>query len=173
MVSKKVVLSSLVTSLVLIASLAQIASAQTPKPMLTDLRLKACQARESDIKTKMNNLVDLASKMEEKFGTTEARVVEYYASKVARNGRTVSNYDSLISDINAKKTTVDTDINKAKTDVLGFSCERLDPALFTQFRLDMQTVKTDLQNYRTAIKNLIVAVKSQSPKASPETTRAK
>ena len=70
---------------------------------LTEVKLKACQAKEKAIKKRTEQLTKLATTMQEKFDAIAGRVEEYYTSKVVPSGKTVANYDSLIADIQAKK----------------------------------------------------------------------
>ena len=77
------------------------------------------------------------------------------------SGKTVSNYDALLADIQTKKSAVSTALQKGKDDFKSFSCTGDNPkGALTQFREDMQLVKQGLKDYRTSIKNLIVAVHS-------------
>lgn len=123
--------------------------------------LRACQARESAVKNRMNHLVELATNMMNKFDKHAQRVEKYYTDKVLPTGKTVSNYDSLVSDISTKKIAVQNALTKAQNDINGFNCASGDPkALMTQFRQDMQATKKALKDFRTSIKNLIVAVHS-------------
>lgn len=124
-------------------------------------KLQSCQARENAIKQRSSQLVRLVTNMESKFDSIASRVENYYISKVVPSGRTVSNYNNLVSDIQTKKAAVSTNLDKAKSDANAFSCTSGSPkAQMTQFRVDMQTVKSALKDYRTSIKNLIVAVHS-------------
>ncbi len=103
--------------------------------------------------------------MQEKFDAIAKRVEDYYISKVVPSGKTVTNYDSLVSEIQNKKQATQTALGKAQTDANSFSCSGNDPkGQLTQFRTDMQTVKSALKDYRTAIKNLIVAVRFKESK---------
>jgi len=158
---------------------AQPSSLPTPaQNPLTTAKLKSCQARENAIKTRFEHLNQLVTTMEEKFDAIAARVQEYYKTKVVPSGKTVANYDSLVADVAASKTTVQTSLVKAQNDIAGFSCDGGDPkAQMTAYRADMQTVIQELKDYRTSIKDLIVAVHSvtgttekASPSPSPETT---
>ena len=115
--------------------------------------------------------------MEDKFDKHAQRVEEYYTSKVLPSSKTVAGYDSLVADIQAKKTAVTTAISTAQNDANKFSCTGDDPkGHLTQFRKDMQAVKKALKDYRTSIKNLIVAVRSvtgateRENKGSPKPT---
>lgn len=130
---------------------------------LPEAKLRACQAKESAIKKRMKQLIKLATTMQEKFDAIAGRVEEYYASKVVPSGKTVANYDSLVADIQTKKGAVQTALTTAQGHAGSFACDGNDPkGQLTQFREDMQAVKSALKDYRTAIKNLIVAVHSTS-----------
>ncbi len=145
---------------------------------LTDAKLKACQARENAIKTRSEHLSQLVTTMEEKFDAIAGRVEEYYTTKVVPSGKTVTNYDSLVADIAAKKAAVGTALTKAQNDISGFSCDGSDPkGQMTTYRSDMQGVIQELKDYRTSIKDLIVAVRSvtgtterANPSVSPKPT---
>lgn len=128
---------------------------------LTDAKLKACQAKEDSLTKRSTQLKNLATNMQEKFDKTAEKIKEYYTSKVLPSGKTVSNYDSLVADIQSKKEAVKTAVDKSIIDINGFTCDGEDPkGQMTLFRDDMKSVKSALQDYRTSIKNLIVAVRS-------------
>lgn len=145
---------------------------------LTEAKLKACQARENAITKRMTRLMELVTTMEGKFDAIAQRTEDYYNSKVVPSGKTVSNYDTLVADIQTKKTAVQTALTTAQTNSTAFSCDGNDPkGLLTQFRTDMQAVQKALQDYRISIKNLIVAVRSvtgtterTNPSVSPKPT---
>lgn len=134
---------------------------QQVQTRLTEAKLKACQAREKAIKKRTEQLVKLATTMQEKFDAIAGRVQEYYTSKVIPSGKTVANYDSLVADIQAKKGAVQIALTTAQNNAGTFTCDGNDPkGQLIQFKDDMRTVKSALKDYRTSIKNLIVAVRS-------------
>lgn len=147
-----------ITVAVFAPSVLAITPAQT---RLSAARLRVCQLHETVIKTRLSHLGQLASSMEDKFASISGRVQTYYTNKVLPSGKTVANYDTLVTDISTKKAAVDSALTKAKTDVAGFDCTVANPkGQLTSYRLDMQAVKQALKDYRTAIKDLIVAVRS-------------
>lgn len=153
----------------------QVANRPDVQTRLQDAKLKACQARENAIKQRSSSLTKLVTTMEEKFDRIEKRVEDYYNSKVAPSGKTVSNYANLISDIQTKKAAVPAALTKAQNDATDFSCISDNPkAQMTQFRVDMQSAKAALKDYRTSIKNLIVAVHSVTGETnrSPESSKS-
>lgn len=124
-------------------------------------KLQSCQARENAIKTRSTHLVQLVTNMESKFDAIAKRIEDYYTSKAVPSGKTVANYDSLVSDIQTKKATIQAALTQVQNDASSFSCTGSDPKTqMTQFRKDMQAVMKALKDYRTSIKNLIVAVHS-------------
>lgn len=138
---------------------------------LTDAKLKACQAREDSIKKRSDQLTRMATTMLEKFDAIEKKVQDYYTAKVVPSGKTVANYETLVADTQTKKTAVQTALSTAQTNANGFTCTGDDPkGQLTQFRTDMQSVKTALKNYRTSIKNLIVAVRSVTGETNRNTS---
>lgn len=168
----RLAITSSVLALVLLATpvLAQRPSPfPTPRHTLSSTSLRSCEARQDAVKNRMDSLVKLVTNMEEKFDAIATRVEDFYTNKVLPTGKTVANYDKLVADISAKKDVVTKDLTDAQTKVAAFSCTADDPrGLLTQFRIDMQKVKSDLKNYRTSIKNLIVAVHKVGPTPSPE-----
>lgn len=128
---------------------------------LTEVKLKVCQTKETAIKNRLTHLGDLVNKMVEKFDAITGRVKEHYTSKVIPSGKTLANYDDLVSDIQTKKEAVQTALAQAQTNVSGFTCNGNNPKeQMSQFREDMVAVKSALKDYRTSIKNLIVAIRS-------------
>ena len=145
----------------------------TPRHTLTQTSLRSCEARQDAIKTRMDSLVKLATNIEDKFDSIAKRVEDFYTNTVLPSGKSVSNYDALVANISAKKDVVTNDLTDAQTKVAAFSCTTDDPkGLLTQFRIDMQKVKTDLKSYRTTIKNLIVAVRPLAPSPEPEASES-
>lgn len=138
---------------------------------LDGAKLKVCQTKEKTITNRLNSLTRLVTNQEDKFNAITTRVENFYATRVVAQGKTVSNYDSLVADIAAKKTAVDSSLATAKTNAGNFSCTGDDPkGALTQYREDMQAVKSALKDYRTSIKNLIQAVKGalgESSEGSP------
>ena len=146
---------------------------------LADAKLTACQSREAAIQKRSEQLVKLATNMQDTFTSIASRVKEYYTTKVIPSGETVDNYDDLLATIASKQEAVATALAKTQSDAMAFSCTSDDPkGQLTQYRTNMQTVKSALKEYRTSIKDLIVAIRSltgktessASPKASSSPT---
>lgn len=141
------------------------------KNRLTEAKLKACQARETTINKRLDNLNELVTKMEKNFDSIAGRVKDYYTKVVKPSGKTVENYDLLLANIDSSKATIQTGLVKAESHVANFSCDSDDPkGQMTTYRQDMQGVIQELKDYRTSIKDLIVAVRSitgATEKANP------
>jgi len=86
------------------------------KPSITpgQGKLRACQAKENSINKRLTSLNNLVVNMESKFDSIANRVEIYYTTKVIPSGKTVSNYNFLVADIQTKKTAVQTALTKAQ-----------------------------------------------------------
>ncbi len=128
---------------------------------LTETKLKVCQSKETAIKNRAIHMGDLANTMIGKFDSITTRVETYYTSKVIPSGKTVANYDSLVTDIQTKKDAVQTALTQAQASANSFTCDSNNPReQALQFRNDIKEVISALKEYRTSIKNLIIAVRS-------------
>ena len=142
-----------------VSAFAMTGSTGLPETKLQEAKLQACQAREEGIKNRSTHLTNLAKNIEDKFDAILTRVQNYYTNKVVPSGKTLSNYDTLVSNIQTKKTAVQTALTKAQNDVATFSCTSGSPKdAMLKFKTDMLAVKQALKEYRTSIKNLIVSV---------------
>jgi hypothetical protein len=126
---------------------------------------KSCLAIQDAVKTRSLSLVKMASNMMTKFNSIFLAVEDFYASKVVPTGKTIGNYQTLVTDVQSKRTLVQTALNIAKTDAAAFSCQSDPKAQVLKFNQDMQAVKGALADFRTSIKNLIVAVHSVTDNA--------
>lgn len=143
------------------------AKREQAKSQLDAARLKVCEARQQGITQRMNSMVTTATNHVNVFTDIASRVEAFYTSK----GKTVANYDTLVADVNAKKTAAETAIATLKASSTSFSCTDANPSLAgQQFKDAHAAVIKALQDYRTAIKNLIVAVKSVQSDATSSTT---
>lgn len=135
--------------------------------------LRSCQARERGLKKRSTQLVRLTNNMFLKFDNIATRVQKYYTNVVLPSGKSVPNYAILVADIQTKKSIVKVDLAKVQSDLASFSCVSGNPkAAMTQFRVDMQIVKSALKDFRTSVKNLIVAVHSVAgERMSPKPTQ--
>lgn len=131
-------------------------------------KLKICQNREKAIQKRSTQLTRMAEKMLNVFSNHAARVQNYYTARVAPSGRTVENYDGLVTEIATQKSAAQTALATAQAAMEDFSCASEDPkGQLKGFNEQMKIVKQALKDYRTAIRNLIVAVRGNdgAPKA--------
>lgn len=130
---------------------------------LNEVKMRVCRTHEETIKNRMSSLTRMATNMFETFDSIATRVETYYTEKVVPGGKTVPDYEDLVSSIASKKMDTKDALLAAQNDRDTFSCEGDNPkGLLTTFRKDMQEVKSSLKDYRTAIKDLIVAIRSST-----------
>jgi hypothetical protein len=116
--------------------------------------MKACDAHAPVI----NTIMDRASTRDQNqitlFSGIAIKVEAYYVSQ----GKTATNYDSIVAAVTTAENQATTDLAMLKT-AGTFNCNAADPGdNVTTFRNDLKTEQTDLQALRSAVKNLIVAV---------------
>jgi hypothetical protein len=128
---------------------------------------KVCEKRQAKIKASMNRIADRGQKQLTLFGTIATRTEDFYISK----GKTLSNYDQLVADVNTKHNAAQTALDAIKTASTNFTCDSADPkASVTGFKASLKSEISVLKDYRTAVKNLIVGVKSVQSTATTDTT---
>lgn len=132
--------------------------------------LASCLARQNTIKNRMTSLMTVTTNVEKQIDVISQKTVDYYNDTIVPSGKTLPNYNSLISNIQTKKDMIQAAFSTAQTDSNNFNCSSGDPKLLlAQYRLNMQTVKRSLREYRTAVKTLVTAVKAVSPVKNVET----
>lgn len=129
-------------------------------------KLKACQNREKRIQSKLIRVSDQGSKQLEVFTKISERTQAFYTKK----GNTVTDYDALVKQVEAKKLLAINSIAAIKTSAAAFSCTAENPkASIESIKTAVQTRNSALKDYKTAVKDLIVAVKSaQSNKGADQ-----
>lgn len=124
---------------------------------LADAKLKSCENRQKSVTNIVARISDRGQKQLTLFGTIATRVETFYTDK----GKTLSNYDALVADVNAKAVAAQAAVTTTSSDGSGFSCDGTDPKGFVStFKDSLKTEISALQAYRTSVKNLIVGVKS-------------
>ena len=124
---------------------------------LSTARLKICQNRQKVIDNIMTRVAERGQRRLDLFTTIAMRVEKFYTNK----GKTLSNYDALVAEVNAKQASAQTAVAAVKSASTGFSCDGTDPVgSITSFKTSLNSEITALKAYRTAIRNLIVGVKS-------------
>ncbi len=124
---------------------------------LAAAQLKACQNREKAITNIMSRVSDRGQKQLDLFTSIATKTETFYTDK----GKTLSNYDALVSDVTAKQATAQTAVTAVTTDSTTFNCDGTDPkGVATTFKDALKSEITALKDYKTSVKNLIVGVKS-------------
>jgi hypothetical protein len=124
---------------------------------LADAKLKACQNREKAINNIMSRIADRGQKQINLFTSIAERTEKFYADK----GKTLSNYDALVAEVNAKKAAAQTAVDAVKDGSVTFKCDGSDPkGAASGFKDALKSEIAALKAYRTSVKNLIVGVKS-------------
>ena len=124
---------------------------------LPAVKLKVCQIREKSIDNIMARIAERGQKQLDLFSDIATKVETFYTNK----GKTLSNYDALVADVNAKKAAAQAAVDQVKADKANFKCDGTDPhGAAATFRADLKLEISTLKDYRTAVKNLIVGVKS-------------
>lgn len=124
---------------------------------LADAKLKACENRQKAIKNIMARVADRGTKQLDVFTKISERIQAFYTNK----GKTLSNYDALVAEVNTKKAAAEAAVQTVKDSSTTFACDGDNPkGIMDSFKESLKAEITALKDYRTAVKNLIVGVKS-------------
>lgn len=130
---------------------------ENAKTKLTEAKLKACQARTKAITTIMKRHNDRGARILEVFTTISERTQAFYAER----GTTLSNYDELVANVDAKKAAAEAALSHTQESSSAFSCEGDDPkGAANAFKDGLKARNEALKAYKSAIKDLIAGVKS-------------
>jgi hypothetical protein len=122
-----------------------------------DAKLKACQHREKAINNKMERIAARGQKQLDVFSTIATRTETFYTDK----GKTLNNYDALVTDVNAKQAAAQAEVDTVKATSVSFKCDGTDPkGAASSFKAALKAEIDALKAYKTSVKNLIVGVKS-------------
>ena len=136
------------------------------KERLSDTKLKVCQNRETRIKHIMARIADRGQKQVNLFSSIAEKTQKFYTEK----GRTVASYDTLVADVEAKKTSAQSAVDTIKSNSEAFVCTADDPrGMVSTFQDNLKAEIQALKAYKTSVKNLIVAVKSAQSTAASST----
>jgi hypothetical protein len=143
---------------------------QEHQARLSAVKLKVCENRHKSITNIMSRISDRGQKQLNLFSTIATRTEAFYINK----GKTLSNYDTLVTAVNDKKAAAQTTVDAIKADSASFSCSSTDPqGSIAGFKTALKTEIQALKDYKTAVKNLIVGVKSvQSTTTTDNSTEA-
>lgn len=140
---------------------------------LETLKLRACEARQSAITKRSEQIVKRATNQLDVFAKIAQRVQEFYQSKLIPQGKVVANYDSLVADIASSGAAIMPLLAEAEASAAGFSCDKDHPAdQVKTFNEDMRAVISGLETYRKSVRNLIVAVRGAAGSLNSATSSA-
>ena len=130
---------------------------QNVKDRLAGRRLEACEKHQAAIARILTRAATRGENHIALFSTIATRVENFYVKK----GKTLTTYDQLVNEVNAKRTAAQTTVDAVKTAGVSFTCSSDNPkAQVAVFRTEIKAEIAALKDYRTAVKNLIVGVKS-------------
>jgi hypothetical protein len=133
-----------------------------------EVKDKVCKAKKDGAENVENRVVNRGQKRLDAFTKIAERAEKFKTDK----NLTVTNYDSLVADVNAKKATaqaaVDT-LNADKGQLPAVACGNATgkPAI-EKFKTDLKAEQTALKAYKTSIKTLIQAIKTAAKSTSTE-----
>ncbi len=124
---------------------------------LAEAKLKACQKRETAINNIMARIANRGEKHLDVFNKIAERTEAFYVAK----GKTLSNYEALVADVDAKRAAAQAAVDAIKATSVSFKCDGTDPkGMASSFKDSLRSEIAALKAYKTAVKNLIVGVKS-------------
>jgi mannitol-specific phosphotransferase system IIBC component len=135
------------------------------KAKLADVKLKVCQQKEKHINAILGRIATRGDRQIDVFNKIAERTEAFYTSK----GKALSNYDTLVNDVNAKKAAAQTAVNEVKSSSVTFKCDGSDPkGAAASFKDSLKKEIAALKAYKTAVKNLIVGVKNVQTESKTE-----
>lgn len=122
----------------------------------------ACFGRTLSIKNRSSNLIKLINTTTSKFSTITSRIEQYYQNTLSSNGKTLSNYTSLVATINQNKDNLLAEETTLENEYSNFTCSNT-----ASFKTETQSFNNSLMNtlsllktYRSSIISLLLALKS-------------
>lgn len=132
-------------------------------------KLELCSKKQDKITSSMQRVSAQGLNQIDVFKQIADRTMAFYKSR----GRTVTNYDQLVADVNAKYKAAKTAVDSIST-ISTFDCSGDNPKEALSIFRDNHKQKTAaLKEYKTSIKNLIVAVKSAQADQTPPQVEAR
>jgi hypothetical protein len=137
---------------------------ENAKIRLEGAKLKACQTREQVIKSMMERIAQRGERRMNVYNTIVERVKAFYDKK----GLSLSNYNDLLADVEAKKSAAAAALDEIKSTSVKFACDGTDPkGVASSFRDSLKAEIAALKAYQKSIKDLIVAVKTSIKDSAP------
>lgn len=140
-------------------------NAQGESKKLQGENLTKCLNKEGQINQVMQRITNRAELQYNLFGTIAERVQNYYTE----NGLHLTNYDELVTAIEAARERAQTSFQAMESNGGAFNCNSDDPhAYANQFTIRVDTGVDDLQTYKTAVRALVVAVQTAAEEVANE-----
>jgi putative heme degradation protein len=118
---------------------------------------KRCENRQTKVNAIRTRIADRGQRQIDLFDTISTRVEKFYTDK----GKTLSNYDQLVADVNTKHDAAVAAVTTIKNTPITLKCDGTDPkGAASSFKDALKSEIQALKDYKTAVKNLIVGVKS-------------
>jgi phosphotransferase system HPr-like phosphotransfer protein len=128
---------------------------------------KRCEKRQTKVNAIRTRIADRGQKQVDLFGTIATRVETFYTTK----GKTLDNYDQLVSDVNAKHDAAVAALATIKSTPVTLKCDGTDAnGAGASFKDALKSEIQALKDYKTAVKTLIVGVKSVQSDAAAQNT---
>ncbi len=141
--------------------------AATGHGKLAENKLRICKQRQKNITAIMKRRAEHGARQLEVFNKIAERTKAFYVEK----GKTLATYDTLVSDVNAKKAAAEASLVKLKDASTSFTCDGDNPkGVADSFKAALESKNQTFKEYKTAVKNLIVGVKSVQGATSSGTT---
>lgn len=137
---------------------------EVAREKLKDAKLRVCTERQDNVNKIMDRVVDRSKAQVDRITAIVERVKGFYE----KQGAILDTYDTLIADVDAKKTLALTAVEtlNAKS---TFSCSSDGPKSdIANFNSDRLSKKVAIDDYRTSVKALIAGVKSVQPEKTAE-----
>jgi len=132
-------------------------SQTTASSKLGQAKLKLCAAHENAINGILARIANRGSRHLALITSVATRTENFYK----KNGKPLSNYDSLVANVNTTMTAAQSAVNLVKTTSTSFSCSSSDPlGALQQFKDNTLGEVAALQAYKTAVQNLVSGVKT-------------
>lgn len=144
-----------------VTSKAQLQVKEDIKQKLQAQKLKICQQKMHTIQTRSKNLTRHMINQAKVFSKIASRAATFYEEKVEPKGKTLEDYDELVSDIDTKKELIHSLLENTE-DVAGqFSCDIDNPvATLNRFKEQTKEGISAMKEYKSAVRKLVVSIKS-------------
>jgi hypothetical protein len=137
---------------------------------LSEVKLKVCEKRESQIQKRSTKLVARAENIQNRFDRIAQKVDDFYIDKLVPAELEIDNYDLLLNNLENKRRDVAAAVGVAEDTAENFTCEGEDPKDHVKlFKADMKNVISALKDYKKAIINYLVTVRTKAKNYKAET----